>query len=387
VSMQTDIDFLKEFGEDLMEAAWRESFAPSNVKPRRPRRRWSRRRLGAVIAAGSIALAGGIGYFALSFGRGPSGLTESVHNAGGPARSMHGAFGNQPALTAPRVPSSAGTTTTAGGGSLTGGGAGGSGGTTAGAPTDQAVRGHVLQSTTTTTTPPRVTKQEPSLAQVVKTASLDLVLPRDAFSEDFQKATAIAARLGGFVQSSSTSGSRSGTLFIRVPSHNFEFALGAIRKLGRVEFQTVTGRDVTSQFIDLGARLRIAKNRLRILLKLQGQATSVGQTLQIQNVIDQTQFTIEDIQGQLRYLSRQTSFGTIHLDMHERGAPVRHRRHHHAAPIHTPSFTRGAKHAFAGFVGVIVAVVVGLGYLAPIAVLGLIVWLVVRRVRRSRATA
>ena len=91
------------------------------------------------------------------------------------------------------------------------------------------------------------------------------------------------------------SGSRSGTLFIRVPSPRFELALGALRHLGRVEFQTVTGRDVTSQFIDLGARLRIAKNRLAILLKLQGQAISVGQTLQIQNVIDQTQFTIEDV--------------------------------------------------------------------------------------------
>ena len=84
-----------------------------------------------------------------------------------------------------------------------------------------------------------------------------------------------------------------------MPARNFELALGGLRHLGRVEFQTVTGRDVTSQFIDLGARLHIARNRLAILLKLQGQATSVGQTLQIQNVIDQTQFTIEDIQGQL----------------------------------------------------------------------------------------
>ena len=71
--------------------------------------------------------------------------------------------------------------------------------------------------------------------------------------------------------------------------------------------------------------------------------------------------------------------------MHERGAPVHHRHHAHTTPIHTPSFTRGARHAFAGFVGVLVAVVVGLGYLVPIAVLGLIVWLIFRRARRSRA--
>jgi hypothetical protein len=52
--------------------------------------------------------------------------------------------------------------------------------------------------------------------------------------------------------------------------------------------------------------------------------------------------------------------------------------------IHNPSFERGFRHAVAGFLGVLVAIVVGLGYLIPIAVLGLIVWFAIRRIRRRR---
>src|SRR5207253_1940898 len=111
------------------------------------------------------------------------------------------------------VPSSASggtfgsTTTTTGGGSFTGGSTGGAssvGGEVAagparlgapGAPADQAIRGprthDVSGSSGPTTVSPRITKQEPALAQVIKTASLDLVLPRGTFSDDFQKATGI----------------------------------------------------------------------------------------------------------------------------------------------------------------------------------------------------
>jgi hypothetical protein len=55
-----------------------------------------------------------------------------------------------------------------------------------------------------------------------------------------------------------------------------------------------------------------------------------------------------------------------------------------AAQVNNPSFTRGLKASLAGLLDVVVAVLVGLGYLIPIALLGFLVWLIVRRMRRPR---
>jgi type IV secretory pathway TrbD component len=52
--------------------------------------------------------------------------------------------------------------------------------------------------------------------------------------------------------------------------------------------------------------------------------------------------------------------------------------------IENPSLSTAVDRSVAGFFGVMAAVVVGFGYLIPVAVLVLVVWFVVRQVRRQR---
>src|SRR5207244_6931013 len=102
---------------------------------------------------------------------------------------------------------------------------------------------------------------------VIKTARVFLRIPKDSFKARFDQATRVAETYDGFVQSSSTAGTRlrSGGLVIRIPASNFERALTDLRALGRVEHQTVEGRDVSAQFVDLAARLRNARAEERVL--------------------------------------------------------------------------------------------------------------------------
>ena len=107
-----------------------------------------------------------------------------------------------------------------------------------------------------------------------------------------------------------------------------------------------------------------------------GRATTIGQTLQIQNELSQVQLRIEELKGQLRVLDNQTSFATIEVSMRESG--------HAPAPVHPSSSTglaRAWHDATHGFIGVVSAVVVGLGYLVPISILLALVWLGLRRLR------
>lgn len=217
--------------------------------------------------------------------------------------------------------------------------------------------------------------------EIVKTASLTVEVKRDGFAQAFDQASLVAQKYDGFVVDSSTQGekSRSGSLLIRVPEASFDLAMSDLRGLGEVERQAVSGQDVTSEFVDLNARLRTWQAQERVLLRLMNKANTIGETMTIQRELQQVQFNIEDIQGQLRMLRDQTSLATISLTMHEPGVATGN------GPKPKPSLSEAWSKALAGFLGVIYTVVVGLGYLIPIAALAALGWLGYRRVTRSKA--
>ena len=215
-------------------------------------------------------------------------------------------------------------------------------------------------------------------AEVIKDARISLRVKRNGLQDALAAATATVGRFGGYVQSASSS-DRSGSILLRVPASSFEAALSSLKGLGTVTSQTVSGKDVTSQFVDLNARLITWRTQETVLLRLMDRATSISDTLRVQSQLQQVQFRIEQIRGALRVLRDQTSYGTIQVAIREVGAPV-------TSPqtATTPSLVRAWQLSWAGFMGVVSAVVVGLGYLVPLALIGLVGWIVFRRVSRGR---
>jgi hypothetical protein len=321
--MATTIDYLNQVHGDLLDAARREG-SPGG---RRPPSRWMPSKglvaavLGVLLAAGLIGL-----------------LARSNVLESGAAR-------------------------------LAGTGETGATGSTGGAvfeeaPADDAISG------------PDEVPGSSVVSRVIRTAAIAIVIPRDAFDERFGEAVDIAEEHGGFV-ADSRSRERSGSLTLRVPAENFDETLHALRELGTVEVESVHGKDVTADYVDLHARLRIARARRDVLLGLQAEASTIEQTIRVQNALDATQFEIETLQGQLRLLDDLTSLATIDFELREQGVEP-------GSEVETPSIPNAFERAAAGFVGVIAAIVIGLGYLLPLIALGLATWFVAVRVRRRR---
>jgi hypothetical protein len=216
---------------------------------------------------------------------------------------------------------------------------------------------------------------------VVKTASLDVQVAKGDFDTAFEAAMRVAGRYGGYVQSSSTSGTRihSGTLTIRVPSASFQNAMTDLSNVGTVQSRSVSGQDVTNEYVDLNARLRTWEAQESVLLRLMKRATSVEATLRVQTNLQDVQFRIEQIKGQLRVLENQTDLATIDLSLHEPGTMVRPLDR--SQPDERPSLAEAWTKAVNGFLGVLYTTVVGLGYLIPIALICVAVWFAVRRLR------
>ncbi len=214
------------------------------------------------------------------------------------------------------------------------------------------------------------------LSRVIRTAELGLVIPPDSFDQRFAQVVDVASAHEGFVATSTTR-ERAGNVTMRVPAANFDRGLRDLRELGDIEVQTIQGRDVTAEYVDLRARLRIAKSRREVLLRLMDRAASIEQTIRVQNALDETQLRIEELQGQLRLLDDRTALATIRVQLREEGVEA-------VTEVDTPSIPNAFERSFAGFVGVIAGVVIGLGYLIPVALLAALVWFVVVRVRRRR---
>ena len=240
--------------------------------------------------------------------------------------------------------------------------------------------GSGADNSTTATAPDAVTGTD--LSKIVRDGSISLQIPDQTFAKSEIAITKVALDARGFVLSSSTQNERSGTFTLRVPARNFDAAMAALRPIGTVESSQQTGKDVTAQYVDLTARLRILFGRRAVILKLMSKATSIGDTLALQNQFDSVQLQIEQIQGNLNVIRNQVAESTITVDLHEKDSPKPA-----ATAVSSPSLAKSIRLAWQGFLRVIGAVVVGLGYMIPIAVIALAIWLVTRTRRRRAAVA
>ena len=198
--------------------------------------------------------------------------------------------------------------------------------------------------------------------KVIKTADIDIALRRGKFQSGLQEAVQIAGRYQGFVLSTTvgSAGARMGTVVMRVPGDRFEAALSDLKGLGKVSRESVSGQDVSQEFVDFQARLRNAKAQEVVLLRLMDRARSVSATIQVEQRLEGVQLQIERLKGQLRYLSNQTAMSTITVGLTQTGV-VAH---------HDSSIEKAWRQAGAAFLAVISSVIVGAAFVLPI---GLIV--------------
>jgi uncharacterized protein DUF4349 len=213
----------------------------------------------------------------------------------------------------------------------------------------------------------------PVPSAVIKTASLDLRVAHGKFGNAMNTATDIALRFGGYVSRSTSFGTKvhDGTIVMRIPAGRFDRARMAVERLGRPTNEVVSGRDVTRQVVNLGARLGNLESQQRALRALMRRAVSVSDTIRVQGVLQGVELQIEEIQGELNYLHDRTSMSTISIAVHEAGRrPV--------PPQHASAIWKDGARAAHGATEVVGAVIVGAGYVIPLAILALLAVLVGR---------
>ena len=361
--MNTDVEYLKLLERDLEDAAVRERShgarpAATPAPRRRPGNIWARV---AGVAAAFLVVAGAIGFIAggntamfSASDTAPPG-DEPAMASRAPERRAVGALEDQFAVDlGTRVPYAA--------------------------PVPEEQFKDIFEDQPIFLENVREQRQLQDLSKIIRDGKVSVVVPDRSFQENEDALTSIAVSYGGFVLSSSTRGERSGTFVLRIPAKRFDAALGEIRALGEVRSQQVTGNDVTAEFIDFQARLQLLQERRTLLSQLSGRATTTDEILRFARLIDEVQLQIERMQGQIRFINDQVAEATLRVTLTERNAPETE-----AAPdIENPNLAASFDLGVQGFLRIVGAVIVGLGYLIPLTVIAAVIWLVVTLVRRRR---
>ncbi len=361
--MNTNIKYLQQLETDLKDAAAREASGSNAATPARRRTGQTWMKV-AGIAAAFIVVAGAIGFVA------GGGSDDGASQASGDSFQKVGDAvasdgGSGVATGAAPMPSPADPSSLPG--------------------LDEERAGYVLDSDAELGSwRSAVGRQQQDLSKIVRDGRIGIVVPDDGFGEAVGDLTFIAEQHRGFILSSETQNDRSGTFVLRIPARRFERALADVRGLAfRVRFQQIRGEDVTAEFIDSQARLRILQARRALLFDLFQQADTTEEILRMSGQLDDVQLRIEQIQGRLRFINDQVSVSTLRVSMQERNAPKKVTE----TDVDNPDLGSSFDLAVQGFLRIVGAVIIGLGYLIPITVLGALVWLAVWLFRRRRATA
>lgn len=178
---------------------------------------------------------------------------------------------------------------------------------------------------------------------------------------------------------------RSATLTIRIPADKLDGFVQQIGEVSNIISNKETSDDVTLKYTDMESRLKVLRTEEERLLAFMEEAKSVSEMLEIEKRLTEVQAQLDSLTSQLKVYDNLVDYGTIYLSVEEV-------EQYTEVPEKDPTmwqristgFVNSAKNVWSFLKGVVVVLIVGLPYLALVAVAGIAVWLIIRRKRKNK---
>ena len=159
-------------------------------------------------------------------------------------------------------------------------------------------------------------------ARVVKTGTLSLVVDEGRVTDTVRALNRLVTGFHGYIADSTSNevgDNPSATLTVRVPASSFGPLIDRVRGMKvKVVSATESGKDVTATYADTQAQiqsLRAARDRYLVILS---RARTIGETLTVQQRVDEVQRQIDQLEGQRRVLADHSDYGTITISVAEK---------------------------------------------------------------------
>jgi chromosome segregation ATPase len=210
--------------------------------------------------------------------------------------------------------------------------------------------------------------------QIIRTAALTIRVPDiDKAVADVREAT---AAVDGVITSEDfvdLDGEKNATVIVKVPAEKLDAFLTSLGGFGSVQQSNVTASDVTTQVIDLDARISALEASIARLSELQAQAETVADLIAVEAELANRQAELESIQSQRDYLGDQVAMSNVSIYLQSA-----------LGGVTQPDFLRGLANGFNALLNTLGGLVVAAGFLLPFGVVVLVIFLVVRAVQKRR---
>lgn len=149
-------------------------------------------------------------------------------------------------------------------------------------------------------------------------------LETEHFEESVEAVRKLIAGCGGFIESSSLSGSnyysarlRTASFTLRVPSGSFTEIMNSFSEYGKVPYSHTYTENISARYYDTAARLKAYETQEQRLLEMMEQAETVSDLITIEDRLTELRYEIESLQSTLNRWDRQVSYSSISLEVRE----------------------------------------------------------------------
>ena len=155
---------------------------------------------------------------------------------------------------------------------------------------------------------------------IIRTAELQLITKE--FDKTRTAMEAILKKHHGYIADlkveGATGSGRTLTSTLRVPADQLDSTLTELKTLGRVSSESQGGQDVTSQYVDLQARLANSRNTEKRLTDILNNRTGkLKDVLDVEEELDRVRGEIEEMEAESKQMTKQVSFATVNVSITE----------------------------------------------------------------------
>ena len=215
----------------------------------------------------------------------------------------------------------------------------------------------------------------------------DLYLTVDAPLEAADQVQDIVESAGGRVDSRSEytdwqTELPSAYLWVRIPVDALDDTLSSIEALGVLESKSLNNSDVTLQVVDLDARIGVLESSIQKLRDLQDQAATTAELIEVETALSDRQAELDSLNSQRNYLTDQVQYASIGVQL---SSPD-------VAPEREPGgFLDGIVSGWNAMIAFFAGTIVFFGFIVPwvalLAAVAIVVWIVVAVRRKSSRTS
>lgn len=165
------------------------------------------------------------------------------------------------------------------------------------------------------------------------------------------------------------------TVIIRIPAENFDTFMNEVGGMAsRVNYKRINAKDVTRQYVDIQSRLELKKEVRNKYVSFLKNAKNVEEMLAIEREVRVLAEEIEAKEGELRYLSDKVGLSTVTLEITQK------LKYEYVDPDYAePSFFQRIGKGFSSGWDGLLAFFIGLTYLWPVILIGIILFLGIRK--------